>query len=182
MSSPRCCSFTPATASSALGMRRPRRLVGRQRPRTKRGSLDELIVAYPAIAGALLPRPPGRPPMRSACPRLGSGELDAPRDPRPRRGGLADPLPRGTEAQINAEMGLIDGMLAPLAGLARFFRRQIAPPREVLRARSAGRRQRSPLRDWATASASCAATGWRSAASGQPSALAVAPTQRRRTF
>lgn len=99
------------------------------------GSLDQLCSRYPAIAGAMgaaaraAADAVGLPAARvlASSARLGiRGRVAV---------GLADPLPRGTEAQINAEMGLIDGMLAPLAGLARFFRRQIAPPREVLRAR-----------------------------------------------
>jgi hypothetical protein len=46
---------------------------------------------------------------------------------------LADPRPYASEEQLFAEIGLIDGLLAPRDSLGAFFRRQVAPPREVLR-------------------------------------------------
>jgi hypothetical protein len=53
---------------------------------------------------------------------------------------LANPHPRTSASQVYAEIGLIDGLLAPPAGLGAFLRRQLAPPREVLdqRARRSG--------------------------------------------
>lgn len=44
---------------------------------------------------------------------------------------LANPNPRGDAAQLYAEMGLVDGLLAPPGGFAAFVRRQILPPRQV---------------------------------------------------
>jgi Uncharacterised nucleotidyltransferase len=62
---------------------------------------------------------------------------------------LADPHPRASEPQIYADMGLIDGLLAPPGGLPAFVRRQVLLPREVLReyAPESARRQveSSPL-------------------------------------
>ena len=62
---------------------------------------------------------------------------------------LATPHPRVSEQQLYADMGLIDGLLAPPGGLRAYVKRQVIPPREVLRARthtSAGaHRPSSPL-------------------------------------
>lgn len=61
---------------------------------------------------------------------------------------LANPNPHTSQAQLYADMGLIDGLLAPPGGFASFVRRQLLPPREVLdqHARHAARRRaRSPL-------------------------------------
>lgn len=57
---------------------------------------------------------------------------------------LAAPHPHASQPQLYADMGLIDGLLAPPGDFHAFIRRQIFPPREVLheRARSA-QRQRS---------------------------------------
>jgi len=46
---------------------------------------------------------------------------------------LASPRPYASAEQLYAEIGLIDGLLAPPGGLWAFVRRQIAPPREVIR-------------------------------------------------
>ncbi len=68
------------------------------------------------------------------------------------RGGLArrlaDPDPRTTEAQIHAEMGLIDGLLTPAGGFAAFVKRQLLMPQDVLEAqdrRAPKRRLRASL-------------------------------------
>ncbi|HEX5852159.1 MAG TPA: hypothetical protein VFY36_03600, partial [Solirubrobacteraceae bacterium] len=61
---------------------------------------------------------------------------------------LANPNPRTSPSQLYADMGLIDGLLAPAGGFGAFVRRQLLPPSEVLdeQARSgAKRRARSPL-------------------------------------
>ena len=95
------------------------------------GALGDLISAYPALGPALLAAvkaaertvglPAGQITERTA--RLGARGRIAVR--------LADPFPPGGEAQIYAEMGLIDGLLTPLGGLGDFFKRQIAPPRKI---------------------------------------------------
>jgi hypothetical protein len=46
---------------------------------------------------------------------------------------LASPHPRPSQPQLYADMGLIDGLLAPPGGFKAFVRRQVIPPREVLR-------------------------------------------------
>jgi hypothetical protein len=46
---------------------------------------------------------------------------------------LANPRPYDSEAQLFAEIGLIDGLLTPRRGLPAFLRRQVAPPVEVIR-------------------------------------------------
>lgn len=58
---------------------------------------------------------------------------------------LARPHPHASEPQLYADMGLIDGLLAPPGGFGAFFRRQVIPPREVLheRARKDQRRRTS---------------------------------------
>lgn len=61
---------------------------------------------------------------------------------------LANPNPRSSTSQLYADMGLIDGLLAPPGGFRAFVRRQLLPPSEVLdqQARHASRRRaRSPL-------------------------------------
>jgi Uncharacterised nucleotidyltransferase len=45
---------------------------------------------------------------------------------------LANPHPRSSEAQLYADIGLVDGLLAPPGGLRAFVRRQLLLPREVL--------------------------------------------------
>jgi hypothetical protein len=46
---------------------------------------------------------------------------------------LADARTYNSEAQLFAEIGLIDGLLTPRGGLPAFVRRQVAPPVEVIR-------------------------------------------------
>jgi hypothetical protein len=57
---------------------------------------------------------------------------------------LANPNPDTSQSQLYAEMGLIDGLLAPHGGLIAFARRQLFPPREVREqhARDGRRRRR----------------------------------------
>ncbi len=45
---------------------------------------------------------------------------------------LANPNPHSSRAQIYADIGLIDGLLAPPGGFGAFVRRQLLPPRQVL--------------------------------------------------
>ena len=46
---------------------------------------------------------------------------------------LANPRPYATPQQLYAEIGLIDGLLTPRGGVRAFLRRQVVPPREVIR-------------------------------------------------
>jgi hypothetical protein len=96
------------------------------------GELDEIAAAYPELARALAvasrvaARTVGLPPGLLAAGRaLDSKESLALR--------LANPWPYASSQQLYAEIGLIDGLLAPPGGLSAFFRRQVAPPRAVLR-------------------------------------------------
>jgi Uncharacterised nucleotidyltransferase len=45
---------------------------------------------------------------------------------------LADPHPHSSQSQLYADMGLIDGLLAPPGGFREFVGRQLLPPIEVL--------------------------------------------------
>jgi hypothetical protein len=45
---------------------------------------------------------------------------------------LANPNPHSSQPQLYADMGLIDGLLAPRGGFRGFVRRQLLPPAEVL--------------------------------------------------
>ena len=59
---------------------------------------------------------------------------------------LADPSPEIGHRQLYAEMGLVDGLLAPPGGMAAFVRRQLLPSRAVLDQHAhdrAGRRRRT---------------------------------------
>jgi hypothetical protein len=46
---------------------------------------------------------------------------------------LASPYPHASQPQLYADMGLIEGLLAPPGGLRAFVKRRVIPPREVLR-------------------------------------------------
>jgi Uncharacterised nucleotidyltransferase len=96
-------------------------------------ALDEPMLAYPALERVLLAAvsvakktvglPAEQITQRSASIDL-RGRIAA---------RLANPHPRVSEPQIYADMGLIDGLLTPPGGLWAFARRQVIPPREVLR-------------------------------------------------
>jgi len=92
------------------------------------GALDESIHAYPALEPALTAavrvaeRTVGLPAERllDQRARLGPRGRVAVR--------LAEPYPHSSEAQIYADMGLIDGLLAPRGGSRAFVRRQVTMP------------------------------------------------------
>lgn len=95
-------------------------------------ALAETARSYPALAPALgaALRTAERTVGLPAAPALGG----APLGPRGRLAvRLADPHPYESRAQLFAEIGLIDGLLAPPRGLWAFIRRQVAPPGEVIR-------------------------------------------------
>jgi hypothetical protein len=114
------------------------------------GALDRLIESYPqlarvigvalVVAGDVVGLPAAR--ILGTSPDLGLRERTAVR--------LANPNPSSSSsvAQLYAEMGLIDGLLAPPGGFGAFLRRQVLPPPEVLDQQArhgARRRARSPL-------------------------------------
>lgn len=96
------------------------------------GALDTLIHAYPAlnrvlpvaigVANKIVGLPAGQLTIRE--PKLGIRGRIATR--------LANPSPHSSQIQLYAEMGLIEGLLAPPGGLRGFIKRQVLPPREVL--------------------------------------------------
>lgn len=111
------------------------------------GALAEIIDRYPDLSRAVLAaarvaeRVVGLP-----AERLLGGELRA--DLRTRLAArLANPDGRGDPAQLNADVGLVDWLLAPRGGQREFIRRQLLPPRQVLDERSRARagRRVSPL-------------------------------------
>jgi len=112
------------------------------------GALEEPLASYPALArvipaaACVAEKVVGLPAERilGSSRRLTLRERVAVR--------LANPNPRSSQSQLYADMGLIDGLLAPPGGFAGFVRRQVLPPREILeqQARQKGRqRPRSHL-------------------------------------
>jgi hypothetical protein len=96
------------------------------------GALDESIRAYPAldrvlsVAARVAEKVVGVPTDRivKAPPRIGVRGRIATQ--------LTEPYPRSGSAQIYADIGLVDGLLAPSGGLRAFVRRQVIVPREIL--------------------------------------------------
>jgi len=96
------------------------------------GALGVMLRAYPALARVLVAsarvaeRTVGVPARQVIAPgaRLGGRGSIAAR--------LANPLPRSSQPQLYADMGLIDGLLAPRGDFGGFIKRQIAPPHEVI--------------------------------------------------
>lgn len=96
------------------------------------GALDELLSVYPALARvvpaavAVAEKVVGLPAAHliGDTHRLGVRERVAVR--------LANPNPQSSQSQLYADMGLIDGLLAPPRGFRAFVRRQLLPPSEVL--------------------------------------------------
>jgi hypothetical protein len=100
------------------------------------GALDELVCLYPALvrvlpaAARVAEKVVGIPTTHTIAdaPKPGLRERAAER--------LANPDPRTSEPQLHADMGLIDGLLAPPGGFGAFVRRQVLLPREVLEERA----------------------------------------------
>ena len=100
------------------------------------GALAEVIDRYPDLSRALLAAA-GVAEQIVGVPaeRLLGGEHRA--DLRTRLATrLANPDGRGDPAQLNAEVGMVDWLLAPRGGQREFIRRQLLPPRRVLEERS----------------------------------------------
>jgi Uncharacterised nucleotidyltransferase len=96
------------------------------------GALVELLGAYPALARVIpsavcaAEKVVGLPAERiiGSARKLSLRELVAVR--------LANPNPRSSQSQLYADMGLVDGLLAPAGGFGAFVRRQLLPAPEVL--------------------------------------------------
>jgi len=99
----------------------------------KVGALDAVIQAYPAfdqvlsVAVRVAERSVGLPAgqLTERRPHLGARGRIALQ--------LADPYPRTNEAQLYADMSLIDGLLAPPGSFRAFVKRQVMPPQAVIR-------------------------------------------------
>lgn len=109
------------------------------------GALEPALHDYPALAPAVL-----------AAARAAELVVGLPAAQLAGRSGLgargriavrlANPLPHSGEAQVFADMGLIDGLLTPFGGWRAFLLRQVAPPRETLPPRSPGMTGKSSSR------------------------------------
>jgi Uncharacterised nucleotidyltransferase len=108
------------------------------------GTLGDLLHLHPALARVIpvavraAERTVGLPAARI----LGdTGKLDLRERTAVR---LVNPNPHSSRSQLYADMGLIDGLLAPRGGFRAFVRRQLLPPGEVLdqQARHGAKRRR----------------------------------------
>jgi hypothetical protein len=111
------------------------------------GALDPLLSAYPALARAIpaavevAEKLVGLPAAQviGGVHKLGLRERVAVR--------LANPNPHSSQSQLYADIGLIDGLLAPPGGFGTFVRRELLPPLEVReeQARHGAKRQARSL-------------------------------------
>ena len=122
-------STTPATGWSACAIRPTSVCGGSLGQRLGAGDLERSLRPYPALRGR---RPRRRQGGRRSCcrpARRGAGRRRDPPGARARAAvRLTNPLPHSGEAQVFADMGLIDGLLTPYGGWRDFFLRQVAPP------------------------------------------------------
>jgi hypothetical protein len=100
------------------------------------GALDYLVDGYPELEHVL-----------PVAARVAERIVGLPAAGLPRRGSplsareriairLADPYPRSSDAQLYADVALIDGLLMPKGSFKSFVRRQLIPPRDVLHKRA----------------------------------------------
>jgi hypothetical protein len=103
------------------------------------GALDRAVAPFPALRPAVLAASRaaeavvGLPAGDLIKDRLGVRTAAAAR--------LANPLPASTEAQVFADMGLVDGLLAPAGDWRGFVSRQVLPPPTAMPRRPDGRPQ-----------------------------------------
>jgi hypothetical protein len=108
------------------------------------GALDESMRAYPElehvlmVAASVAERTVGLPldRLHAGKPRSNHRDRIAAR--------LANPHPHASQAQLYADMGLIDGLLMPVGGFKAFIKRQVILPREVLREHARREERRRP--------------------------------------
>jgi hypothetical protein len=111
--------------------------------RLPEGALEEILDRYPALQRALL----AAVTVAERVVGLPAASLTG----TPRRSGvrvglaarLANPGACGAPAQLDADVGFVDWLLAPPGGQWEFIRRQLFPPREVLDKRTRARKERS---------------------------------------
>lgn len=112
------------------------------------GAIDDLVESYPRLARAI-PAAVLVAEKTSGVPSTGLFDHALELSVRQRLAiRLANPHPTSSRAQLYADIGLVDGLLAPPAGFQAFVRRNILPPSAVLdqQARHGARkRARSPL-------------------------------------
>lgn len=102
-------------------------------------ALDPLTRAYPPLREALLTAlvvaesVVGLPAGRIVSQPIGLGARSR------IAASLVDPQPYRNEAQVFAEVALIDGLLTPRGGLRAYLRRQVLPPMELRRQRAGGK-------------------------------------------
>jgi hypothetical protein len=104
------------------------------------GALDGVVREYPAFSRVV-------PAAASAAARTVAmpAQIVHPPGPGPRRRlavRLANPNPAGSESQVFAEMGMVDGLLAPPGGLGAFVKRELLMPAAVLEAQDLRARKR----------------------------------------
>jgi hypothetical protein len=100
-------------------------------PEIENGALEEIGAAYPELRPALAVAL-RRAEVTVGLPRSTSRRELGGRERIALRLAARAPVYRSSE-QLFAEIGLIDGLLTPPGELAAFARRQVAPPREVIR-------------------------------------------------
>ncbi len=94
------------------------------------GALAPLLHAYPQLARVL---PAAAHVAQKVVGLPAARLLEGAPGPRERLAvRLANPHPTSTQSQLYADMGLVDGLLAPRGGFREFVRRQLLPPEEVL--------------------------------------------------
>jgi len=111
------------------------------------GGLGSVLTAYPALPRVI----PAAAEVAECVVGLPAGEAIGGSTKLGVRGRLAvrlaNPNPRSSVPQLYADMGLVDGLLAPSGGFAAFVRRQLLPPPEVLEQQARhGSRQRARSR------------------------------------
>lgn len=112
------------------------------------GALDRALCPYPALSRAVIAAAMAAEAVVGLPAAQLLGERGRPRLRERVAMRLANPNPHTSLSQLYAEIGLIDGLLAPSGGLRAFVRRQLLPPPEVLdeQARHGERRRpRSPF-------------------------------------
>jgi Uncharacterised nucleotidyltransferase len=111
-------------------------------------ALDELLGVYPGLARVI----PVAVNVAEKIVGLPAAQIIDDRHKLDLRGRaaarLANPNPHTSQSQLYADMGLVDGLLAPAGGFSAFVRRQLLPPSAILEKQArhgAKRRPRSPL-------------------------------------
>jgi putative nucleotidyltransferase-like protein len=103
-------------------------------PEVRNGAVDKTSAAYPELGPALATALARAQSAVGLPPSLNRQEL-RPRQRLAVQLAVREPVFHSTK-QLFAEIGLIDGLLTPSGGTGAFIRRQVFPPREVIRERA----------------------------------------------